>query len=116
MVEAALAAWRMLRRNIVILVRVNWLAKICSCVHRIGYAAWYRLDWWSRRQGGRRPLKSKVQWLLKSVLLVVPAPLLNQPVNHEVDAPASLFVDLVDDGENFFLLGTGDKTFPCVVN
>lgn len=48
--------------------------------------------------------------------MVIPTPFLDQPLDHEVDAPASFFVDLVDNRKNFFLLGPGDQAFTSVMN
>ena len=43
--------------------------------------------------------------------IIVVAPFLLQAIKDEVDAPASLFADLVEDAEDFILLGTVGEAF-----
>lgn len=117
-VVKSLSSWVVLRRNVVVLIRMDWLAKVCPGIHGIRYTAWHRFRrWWCRRQGCRRCLllESVTQWLLE-ILLVIPTPLLYQPFNHKIDAPAGLFVDLVNDREDLFLLGPRNKAFTSVMN
>ena len=54
--------------------------------------------------------------LLLVEALVIPTPFLNEVIDDELNTPASLFVDLVDDGENFFLFGSVDETFSSVMD
>lgn len=54
--------------------------------------------------------------LLLKILGVIPAPLLDKIVNDELYAPASLFVYLIYDGQNFFLFWSRDEAFASMVN
>ena len=54
-------------------------------------------------------------FLLVEVVLI-PTPLLDQIINDELYTPASLFMNFVDNGENFFLLCSVDETFSSVVD
>ncbi len=49
-------------------------------------------------------------------VVFVPTPLLDQLINDELYTPASLFMNFVDNGENFFLLGSVNKTFSSMVD
>ena len=49
-------------------------------------------------------------------VVFVPTPLLDQIINDELYTPASLFMNFVDNGENFFLLGSIDETFASMVD
>ena len=50
------------------------------------------------------------------IVLIVPAPFLDQTLDDEVDAPPGLFMDFINNGKNFFLLGPGDEAFTGMVN
>ena len=49
-------------------------------------------------------------------VVFVPTPLLDQIINDELYTPASLFMNFVDNGEYFFLLGSVDETFSSMVD
>lgn len=49
-------------------------------------------------------------------VVFVPSPLLNQIIDDELYTPACLFMDFVDNCENFFLLGSVDETFSSMVD
>lgn len=50
------------------------------------------------------------------MILVIPAPLLDEVVDHKLYAPTGLFVDLVDNGKHFFLLISRDETFASMMD
>lgn len=54
--------------------------------------------------------------LLIEIVLLIPAPFLDEVVDNKLYAPAGLLVDFVDDRENLFLLGSGDDAFACMVD
>lgn len=49
-------------------------------------------------------------------VVFVPTPFLDQIINDELYTPASFFMDFIDNGENFFLLGSVNETFSSMVD
>ena len=137
MAELILLCRVMIRSDIVALVGMDRLGEVGFGEHRIYHTGlWHRFDGRCRRQRSRDSLglllklrsivlldhgrllshHSRHLRLLFKIVLVVPTPFLDQVINDELYAPASLLMDLSDNGQNFFLLVSSNEAFASVMD
>lgn len=119
------------RCHIIILIRMCRRGKVRRShqrVHNTGpwhsrHARWRR---WQRRRLLRKLeilhgwivhhcCRHLLLWWLRRLLesVIVPAPSVLELFVEETNAPASLFPNLLEDLQDFFLLSSGNQTFSC---